>query len=97
MTPANLLLRKLPIYSVSRSYASTPALTQFRDILSQQLTSIKDAGTYKSERVITSAQRTEISVAGRKKSVLNFCANNYLGLAVSGQQLIYVMRGCGFV
>lgn len=77
------LLRKLPIYSASRSYASSPALTQFRDILNQQLTSIKDAGTYKSERIITSPQKTEISVAGRSKTVLNFCANNYLGLAVS--------------
>lgn len=79
-----LLLGKLPIYSLTRSFASAPAMTQFREILNSQLNSIKDAGTYKSERVITSAQRTEISVAGRKNSVLNFCANNYLGLAVSG-------------
>lgn len=84
--PRNIL-GKLPIYSMTRSFASGPALTQFRDILNSQLNAIKDAGTYKSERVITSAQRTEITVAGRKNSVLNFCANNYLGLAVSGGQL----------
>lgn len=87
-----LLLRKLPIYSATRSFASqsSPAISQFRTILNDQLTSIKDAGTYKQERVITSAQRTEIMVAGRKKSVLNFCANNYLGLAVSAAQLMNV-------
>lgn len=39
----------------------------------------KEAGTYKSERVITSPQASHIEVAG--KTVLNFCANNYLGLA----------------
>lgn len=79
--PRNVL-RKLPIYSAARSFASAPAMTQFRDVLNSQLTAIKDAGTYKSERVITSAQKTVISVAGRKNTVLNFCANNYLGLAV---------------
>lgn len=39
-----------------------------------------DAGTYKVERVITSSQSTEIEVEGGKR-VLNFCANNYLGLS----------------
>jgi glycine C-acetyltransferase len=40
----------------------------------------KEAGTYKVERVITSSQSAEITVAGGKR-VLNFCANNYLGLS----------------
>jgi len=40
---------------------------------------IKEAGTYKKERVITSQQDMEIVVNGQK--VLNFCANNYLGLS----------------
>lgn len=40
---------------------------------------IKAAGTHKVERVITSAQDTEITVGGKK--VINFCANNYLGLS----------------
>ena len=47
--------------------------------LQQELAELKAAGLYKSERVITSPQRAEIEVAGRK--VLNFCANNYLGLS----------------
>jgi glycine C-acetyltransferase len=46
----------------------------------ETIKTIKDAGTYKVERVITSSQRTEIEVAGGKR-VLNFCANNYLGLS----------------
>ena len=46
-----------------------------------ELASIRAAGTYKSERVITSAQGAHISVAGRAGTVLNLCANNYLGLS----------------
>ena len=44
------------------------------------IASIKEAGTYKTERVITSSQSAEIEVQGGKR-VLNFCANNYLGLS----------------
>lgn len=49
--------------------------------LSQELAGLEDSGLYKSERVISSMQSAEIEVGGRK--VLNFCANNYLGLADS--------------
>ena len=42
--------------------------------------SIKDDGLYKSERIITSPQSSHIELPGGKK-VINFCANNYLGLA----------------
>ena len=49
--------------------------------LSNELDGLKSAGLYKSERVITSMQSAEIAVGG--KTVLNFCANNYLGLADS--------------
>jgi glycine C-acetyltransferase len=47
--------------------------------LQQQLNDIRTAGLYKTERILESPQGAEITVAGRK--VLNFCANNYLGLA----------------
>ena len=47
--------------------------------LQNELTDIKDAGLYKQERIIQSQQSAEISV--NNKNVLNFCANNYLGLA----------------
>ncbi len=47
--------------------------------LNQTLDEIRTAGLYKQERVITTPQRVEIAANGRE--VLNFCANNYLGLA----------------
>lgn len=46
----------------------------------QQLASIREAGTYKRERMLTTPQGTLIRANGGKP-VLNFCANNYLGLA----------------
>jgi glycine C-acetyltransferase len=52
----------------------------FLSHISTELEALKAAGLYKSERVITSTQSAEIEVAGGTK-VLNFCANNYLGLA----------------
>ncbi len=48
--------------------------------ISQQLKQINDAGLYKAERIITSPQDATITVKSGKK-VLNFCANNYLGLS----------------
>ncbi|MFI9724157.1 glycine C-acetyltransferase [Streptomyces sp. NPDC052396] len=50
-----------------------------REHLRKELQDIRDAGLYKSERVITSPQSSAISVGDGK--VLNFCANNYLDLA----------------
>ncbi len=50
-----------------------------KEHLSQTLAEIKKAGLYKNERLIESPQQAEIQVAG--KEVLNFCANNYLGLS----------------
>jgi glycine C-acetyltransferase len=52
----------------------------FLSHLSAQLGGLKSAGLYKAERVITSMQSATIEVAGGG-TVLNFCANNYLGLA----------------
>ena len=56
----------------------------FQQYLETELQSIKDAGLYKNERVITSPQKADITVAGGQQ-VLNFCANNYLGLANNPQ------------
>ncbi|HKJ16783.1 MAG TPA: glycine C-acetyltransferase [Xanthomonadales bacterium] len=47
---------------------------------SETLEEIREAGLYKDERIITTPQGVEIKVAGGSE-VLNFCANNYLGLA----------------
>jgi glycine C-acetyltransferase len=48
--------------------------------LEKELKEIEDAGLFKKERIITSPQSAEITIQGGKK-VLNFCANNYLGLS----------------
>ena len=52
---------------------------KMKEHLSQTLAEIKEAGLYKEERLIESAQQAAITVKG--KEVLNFCANNYLGLS----------------
>ena len=50
-----------------------------QDRLSKELSEIESSGLFKKERIITSEQGAEITVGG--KTVLNFCANNYLGLS----------------
>lgn len=55
----------------------------FKTHLEKELKDIKDAGLYKNERIIVTPQSSDIEVEadGKKGEVLNFCANNYLGLA----------------
>ena len=53
--------------------------TSMKDHIVHELESIRQAGTWKEERVIASPQGARITVAGGQQ-VLNFCANNYLGL-----------------
>ncbi|MDP4164534.1 MAG: glycine C-acetyltransferase [Bacteroidota bacterium] len=56
--------------------------TSFKEHLTQELADIKEAGLFKDERIIVSPQGAEIKVSTGKQ-VLNFCANNYLGLSNS--------------
>ena len=58
---------------------STTTTTPFLQHIQTELDNIREAGLFKRERVITSEQGAEITVNG--KTVLNFCANNYLGLS----------------
>lgn len=53
---------------------------KYQAFLQKEIADIKEAGLYKNERVIVSPQGAEIEVSSGKK-VLNFCANNYLGLS----------------
>jgi len=53
---------------------------QLQPFLAKEIEGIKEAGLYKKERIITSAQGAEITIQGGQH-VLNFCANNYLGLS----------------
>lgn len=50
------------------------------EFLRQQIATLKEDGLYKSERIITSQQDADVEIVGGEH-VLNFCANNYLGLA----------------
>ena len=59
---------------------------KFKEFLTNELESIQNAGLYKNERIITTPQRADIKV-NTGSDVLNFCANNYLGLA-DNQRLI---------
>lgn len=52
---------------------------KFLENIQNELTNIENDGLYKKERIITSQQSAEIEVGGKK--LLNFCANNYLGLS----------------
>lgn len=61
---------------------------KFKDYLAEEIQSIKDAGLYKNERIITTPQGAEIKVS-TGDTVLNFCANNYLGLSSNSR----VMEG----
>eukprot|EP00656_Telonema_subtile_P040827 TRINITY_DN4590_c0_g3_i1.p1 TRINITY_DN4590_c0_g3~~TRINITY_DN4590_c0_g3_i1.p1 ORF type:complete len:422 (-),score=135.12 TRINITY_DN4590_c0_g3_i1:154-1419(-) len=60
---------------VSSAYAAT------KTILQAQIDEAHSAGTFKTERVIVTPQNAEIKVSTSDKPVLNFCANNYLGLS----------------
>ncbi|WP_076920171.1 glycine C-acetyltransferase [Pseudoalteromonas sp. SK18] len=60
--------------------------------LQQQIEDVKAEGLYKNERVITSQQQAQIEVASGDK-VINFCANNYLGLANSPELIKAAQQG----
>ncbi|MBD5183636.1 MAG: glycine C-acetyltransferase [Bacteroidales bacterium] len=55
--------------------------TNFQKHLQKEIQEIKDAGLYKEERIIVTPQSSDIEVKNQEGEVLNFCANNYLGLA----------------
>ncbi len=64
----------------------------FFDRLRGEINTLKEQGLFKSERVISSPQRARISVQGGP-DVLNFCANNYLGLADSADLIASAKEG----
>jgi len=65
-------------------------MNTFKKELIENINQIKKEGLYKSERIITSPQNTEISVSNRS-DILNFCANNYLGLS-NDKRLIHAAK-----
>ena len=72
---------------------------KFQEHLSNELAAIREAGLYKEERLITTAQKAAIKVKP-ETDVLNFCANNYLGLSdnsrlINAAQEMMAKRGFG--
>ncbi|XP_020643361.3 2-amino-3-ketobutyrate coenzyme A ligase, mitochondrial [Pogona vitticeps] len=77
-----LLRSALPLGRGSSSCGrAQSALAQLQHVLEGELEGIRGAGTWKTERVITSKQGPHIHVEGNRGDILNFCANNYLGLS----------------
>lgn len=60
---------------------SSSAATAIAQRLEKDLSAIKQAGTWKTERVITTAQSVSVGISGSSGRILNFCSNNYLGLS----------------
>jgi glycine C-acetyltransferase len=65
--------------------------TSFLSHIQQQIDDVKNEGLYKAERIITSQQFSDVTVGGQQ--VLNFCANNYLGLANSKELIQAAQQG----
>src|SRR5438874_5917691 len=66
--------------------------SRIREHLRNELEQIRKAGLYKNERLITTPQNAKIKV-GEQRAVLNFCANNYLGLAQHPEILAAAREG----
>merc|ERR1711970_678696 len=69
--------RPLPLESRSQSTAAAALNTR----LEEDMEAIRQAGTWKTERVLSTAQSVTVGIAGGSNAVLNFCSNNYLGLS----------------
>ncbi|CAE8655869.1 unnamed protein product, partial [Polarella glacialis] len=78
-------LRAAPVLA-RRAQSSVAMLTMARNSaflshLASEVEGMKAAGTFKTERVITGPQGSEVTVSSSSAPVLNFCGNNYLGLS----------------
>uniref|UniRef100_A0A914X9E4 2-amino-3-ketobutyrate coenzyme A ligase, mitochondrial n=1 Tax=Plectus sambesii TaxID=2011161 RepID=A0A914X9E4_9BILA len=78
-----MLTRRLHRLSGLVRFSSAQAA--FREGISKELKDIEAAGTFKRERVIVGRQGINIKVENQPKTLLNFCANNYLGLSSNSE------------
>merc|ERR1712013_520902 len=67
----------LPLETRAQSSAAAALNTR----LEEDMEAIRQAGTWKTERVLSTAQSVTVGIAGGSDAVLNFCSNNYLGLS----------------
>ena len=65
-----------------RNLSTNLGSTKLKAILEKEISDTKNAGTWKTERVIVGKQGPSIKVEQMSNEILNFCANNYLGLSV---------------
>ena len=68
---------------------------KIKDHLQKEIQNIKEAGLYKSERIITSPQDAVIKISTGEE-VINFCANNYLGLSNHPEVIQRCQRYSGY-
>eukprot|EP00164_Ancoracysta_twista_P008916 GFYU01013032.1.p1 GENE.GFYU01013032.1~~GFYU01013032.1.p1 ORF type:complete len:430 (+),score=136.34 GFYU01013032.1:78-1367(+) len=81
VSSARHVLRQHVAAATRGNYSTSAAVSSYFSDLKRDLAAIEEAGTYKHERVISTPQKASISVVGSDQEVLNFCANNYLGLS----------------
>jgi len=77
----HLAAAPLATATATASATASAARSALLSRLDAEVQAIRDAGTYKTERVLKSMQGPVINVVGRSAPVINLCANNYLGLA----------------
>lgn len=74
---------------MSTSFFFRRAFSTLKNVIEQRLNpeldSIRQAGTWKNERIISTSQSSHIQIENSSNDLLNFCANNYLGLANNTQ------------
>ncbi|VDN93631.1 unnamed protein product [Brugia pahangi] len=81
MAAQQILFNRIRLFHFSLNKSYSTAQQQFIDLLNKELSTIQDAGTYKNERVIVGRQGMKIKIMNYNMPLLNFCANNYLGLS----------------
>ena len=84
----SITIRVLQQTSIRRLSTLTQVINQR---LNPELDSIRQAGTWKNERIISTSQSSHIQVEHSTNDLLNFCANNYLGLA-NNQEIIQASK-----
>jgi len=74
-----------PLLFLSLRHTSIRRISTLTEVINKrinpELDSIREAGTWKTERIISTSQSSHIQIENSKTELLNFCANNYLGLA----------------
>jgi glycine C-acetyltransferase len=74
-----------PLLFLSLRHTTIRRVSTLTDVINKRLNpeldSIRQAGTWKTERIISTSQSSHIKIENSKTELLNFCANNYLGLA----------------